>query len=167
MTPLQKIAEWFLQQPPEVQAEIARRISVTLFAEYDGVLRFDDESKLNHLREWLTATGLHPMQVIGRVWSFRIHFDHAIANRFKAAMWKEYRIELWKKQEAAKSDPDEEKRIKRLMTGLRQRRKVWMDVGMSWKKLGESISDSALFQWYLSEVPPVTRPQAEWPYADI
>ncbi|MCP1838264.1 MULTISPECIES: hypothetical protein [Bradyrhizobium] len=154
-TPLQAIRDWFEKQDEDVRCEIAGMAALLIF-EGGNLLDFSSQEWCDHLRRWLSETGLPNHKIIGRALTFRTCFEYFSERRFTEAAWTRSQEAAVKILEDAGLAPNSEAAslapiAQKMLETLPARKCRWIEVGKSWSKLADtSLAPRALRVWSAS-----------------
>ncbi|WP_141342937.1 hypothetical protein [Bradyrhizobium sp. USDA 3458] len=154
-TPLQAIRDWFEKQDEDVRCEIAGMAALLIF-EGGNLLDFSSQEWCDHLRRWLSETGLPNHKIIGRALTFRTCFEYFSERRFTEAAWTRSQEAAVKILEDAGLAPNSEAAslapiAQKMLETLPARKCRWIEVGKSWSKLVDtSLAPRALRVWSAS-----------------
>ncbi|WP_456779738.1 hypothetical protein [Bradyrhizobium sp. USDA 3315] len=155
--PLRAIRDWFEKQDEDVRCEIAGMAALLIF-EGANLLDFSSEEWCDHLRRWLSETGLQNHKVIGRALTFRTCFEYFSESRFTEAAWMRSKEAAVRILEDAGLDPISEAAslapiAQKMLQTLPARKCRWIEVGKSWSKLVDtSLAPRALRVWSASHM---------------
>ncbi|KRP91733.1 hypothetical protein AOQ73_24480 [Bradyrhizobium pachyrhizi] len=154
-TPLQAIRDWFEKQDEDVRCEIAGMAALLIF-EGGNLLDFSSQEWCDHLRRWLSETGLPNHKIIGRALTFRTCFEYFSERRFTEAAWTRSKEAAVKILEDAGLAPNSEAAslapiAQKMLETLPARKCRWIEVGKSWSKLVDTrLAPRALRVWSAS-----------------
>ncbi|MGY3131286.1 hypothetical protein ACVIHH_008154 [Bradyrhizobium sp. USDA 4518] len=156
-TPLQAIRDWFEKQDEDVRCEIAGMAALLIF-EGGNLLDFSNKEWCDHLRRWLSETGLPNHKVVGRALTFRTCFEYFSESRFTEAAWMRSKEAALKILADAGLDPTSEAAslapiAQKVLETLPARKCRWIEVGKSWSKLVDTrLAPRVLRVWSASHM---------------
>lgn len=144
MNPTEIIKDWFEEQTPEIQGDVAYFVLYLLEDRENSPAYFDDLAP--KLLSWLTSGDEPSFRTVGKALSFVAAFDFCFASRFTPEGWKTPRTLFEQVIDEAPSE-GMVATAKSSLADLPRKQELWAAVGSSWQAVRDRLSSDYLEAW--------------------